>query len=263
MTKVCTKCGRELLVTTEFFKRPRKDKDWFTSKCRECLNKEKRIWNKENKKHIQAYEQENAERIKRYRKEYKKKNAEHIKESNGKYRHENAERLLKYRQDNKAHRKEYNAQYYQNNATKVKEHSKLYRTRYADKYKKYYIKWKLENPSKISVIMHRRNAKKSELQSDYTVEQWQTTVHYFNNKCAYCGKEEKLTQDHFLALSKGGEYTINNIIPVCLSCNSSKNNKDFFEWYPQYEHYSKRREQKILKYLNYSKEGIQQLAIII
>mgnify|MGYP003489420683 CR=1 FL=1 len=74
----------------------------------------------------------------------------------------------------------------------------------------------------------------------------------FNNKCAYCGKEKPLSQEHFVALSKGGEFTINNIIPSCQNCNSSKRATDFFEWYPKFKHYSKKREQIILKFLNYN-----------
>jgi 5-methylcytosine-specific restriction endonuclease McrA len=86
----------------------------------------------------------------------------------------------------------------------------------------------------------------------------------FDNKCAYCGKEKPLAQDHFVPLSKGGEYTNNNIICSCKSCNSSKSDKDFFEWYPEQLFYSKEREAKILKYLNYDKKTqTQQLALII
>jgi hypothetical protein len=81
-------------------------------------------------------------------------------------------------------------------------------------------------------------------------------------KCKQCGKEEKLTQDHFKALSNNGEYTKNNIIPACINCNSSKNDADFFAWYPKQSFYSKKQELKILKYLNYDpKTKYQQLAI--
>lgn len=95
-----------------------------------------------------------------------------------------------------------------------------------------------------------------------TIKQWEECEKAFVYKCAYCGKKRKLTQDHFIPLSKGGEYSLNNIVPVCLSCNSSKLDNDFFEWYPKQPFYSELRERRILKYLNYNKKLYQQLSIL-
>lgn len=106
----------------------------------------------------------------------------------------------------------------------------------------------------------KRIAKKRSLPFALVTKQWEQIKLYFNNTCCYCDKPLSLAQEHFIPLNKGGEYTTNNIIPSCLSCNSSKNDKDFFTWYPKYEHYSKKREKKILEFLNY-KNGIQQLAL--
>jgi 5-methylcytosine-specific restriction endonuclease McrA len=114
-----------------------------------------------------------------------------------------------------------------------------------------------------AIMCHRRRAKEKNLDSNLTIEQWIIIKSYFNNECSYCGAKLKLTQDHFIALNNGGEYTTNNIIPACSKCNSSKQDKDFFEWYPKQSYYSKEREQKILEYLNYNiKNKVQQLALI-
>ena len=65
---------------------------------------------------------------------------------------------------------------------------------------------------------------------------------------------EQLHQEHFIPLSKGGGYTHNNIIPACRSCNSSKWNNNFFDWYPKQEFYSEEKENFILNFiLNYLK----------
>jgi len=105
---------------------------------------------------------------------------------------------------------------------------------------------------------HTRKAKKIKTISDYHVSEWRYCVDFFDYKCAYCGitqKEhlktynEQLHQDHFIPLSKYGNYTKDNIIPACKTCNCSKNDKDFFEWYPEQEFYNKTREVKILNYL--------------
>ena len=111
-------------------------------------------------------------------------------------------------------------------------------------------------------MYQRREARKRSLECNLTAKQWLDIKLQFDNKCAYCGKELPLAQEHFLALSKSGEYTVNNIICACKTCNSSKSNKDFFTWYPKYKYYSKKRERFILKFLNY-KDGIQQITLAI
>lgn len=93
-----------------------------------------------------------------------------------------------------------------------------------------------------------------------TPADWENCKKHFDFKCAYCGLEKKLAQEHFFPLFKGGEYTPKNIVPACSSCNSSKGTKDFFEWYPQHESYSSSREKKILKYLDI-KDNTQQIAM--
>ena len=58
-----------------------------------------------------------------------------------------------------------------------------------------------------------------------------------------------LHQEHVIALSKGGEYTIRNLVPSCIKCNSSKVNKDFGYWFKRQPFYSELRELKIIKHL--------------
>lgn len=58
-----------------------------------------------------------------------------------------------------------------------------------------------------------------------TNEQWQQKLKEFNYQCALCPANEKLEQDHIIPLSKGGKHEINNIQPLCRSCNASKSNK--------------------------------------
>ena len=118
------------------------------------------------------------------------------------------------------------------------------------------------NRDKFNLRDQKKKLKKRQLAATLTLNQWEDIKNYFNNKCAYCGENTKLTQDHFTPISKGGEYTHNNIIPACGSCNSSKRNREFIEWYPKQKFYSKKREKAILKFLNYKGE-VQQLAINI
>ncbi|NRD80298.1 HNH endonuclease [Bacillus sp. BRMEA1] len=126
--------------------------------------------------------------------------------------------------------------------------------------KKYKAK-KRKNPNLklIEELNEKLKASKPDVFSD---KDWESCLNYFSHKCAYCQKAaDKLTKDHFIPVSKGGETSKYNILPSCISCNISKLNRDFFIWYPLRYFYSKKQEKKILKYLGY-KDKIQQLALL-
>ena len=68
----------------------------------------------------------------------------------------------------------------------------------------------------------RRAARKGAAEIVLTLEQWEAVKRVYRNKCAYCGREAKLTLDHVVALTRGGNHTVQNAVPACLSCNASK-----------------------------------------
>lgn len=46
-----------------------------------------------------------------------------------------------------------------------------------------------------------------------------------NNKCQYCGSTRKLTIDHVIPRSKGGDDTWENLVVACSTCNTKKGDK--------------------------------------
>lgn len=49
--------------------------------------------------------------------------------------------------------------------------------------------------------------------------------------CAYCGADAvALQKDCVLPISRGGRYTIDNVVPACRSCNASKCNDEVTSW---------------------------------
>ena len=67
--------------------------------------------------------------------------------------------------------------------------------------------------------------------NDLTTEQWAALRAAWGG-CAYCGADDDgaLQKDCVLALSRGGRYTLDNIVPACRSCNASKSNNEVTGW---------------------------------
>lgn len=65
---------------------------------------------------------------------------------------------------------------------------------------------------------------------DLSDEQWSALKAAWGG-CAYCGAvDEPLQRDCVLAISRGGRYTLDNIVPACRSCNTSKCNDEVTGW---------------------------------
>ena len=48
---------------------------------------------------------------------------------------------------------------------------------------------------------------------------------------AYCGvTDHRVQHDCVLAISHGGRYTLDNVVPACGSCNASKCNDEVTTW---------------------------------
>lgn len=65
--------------------------------------------------------------------------------------------------------------------------------------------------------------------SDVPPEGAEFLTEKFEGQCAYCGDPAD-TWDHIVPVSAGGRTTPGNILPACRSCNSSKGNRDVWDW---------------------------------
>ena len=76
----------------------------------------------------------------------------------------------------------------------------------------------------------KRKRRMDRVDHDLSDEQW-TALKAAWGGCAYCGAADKpLQRDCVLALSRGGRYTLDNIVPACRSCNTSKCNDEVTSW---------------------------------
>lgn len=76
----------------------------------------------------------------------------------------------------------------------------------------------------------RRKGRMDRADNDLTATQWASIKAAWGG-CAYCGTSEgSMQRDCVLPLSRGGRYTIANVVPACRSCNASKGNEEVTHW---------------------------------
>ena len=86
------------------------------------------------------------------------------------------------------------------------------------------------NRSRKARAARRRKRRMDRVEHDLSDEQWAALKAAWGG-CAYCGATDKpLQRDCVLALSRGGRYTLDNIVPACGSCNASKCNDEVTGW---------------------------------
>ena len=107
---------------------------------------------------------------------------------------------------------------------------KKYRTSHPGEKARYNRAWRASRPGINVHYINRRRAMKFANGGVHTLEEWQEKIVAFDNRCAYCGLQKQLTRDHAIPLSRGGTDDIENIVPACKSCNSSKKAKTMFEF---------------------------------
>jgi len=72
----------------------------------------------------------------------------------------------------------------------------------------------------------RRKAYKKNNHNILTRRGWELVKEYFNNRCAYCGRDNvQLEREHIIPVSKGGELVVENIVPACRRCNNKKGDR--------------------------------------
>lgn len=101
-----------------------------------------------------------------------------------------------------------NQRYYANNGDKVRTTNAAYQR---------------NNPVKVQAFQERRRARKASVRNDFTAQQWEEVLVAFKHRCAYCHKKSRtLEMEHITPISKGGENTVSNIVPACITCNRKK-----------------------------------------
>jgi 5-methylcytosine-specific restriction endonuclease McrA len=186
----------EIKDETEFHKCKR-NKDGLQYHCRKCSTK--------------------------YRRKYAKKKPEKIKEWNRTYRENHSDQIRRYYRDNSEYFKQYRIDH--------AEHYEEYYRKNADRLKEYRKQYYRENPH----ICANAKAKRRALVGDQSIskEDWLLIMDSGDWSCFYCGvklNDSNRSIDHFVALAKGGDHAVHNLVSCCISCNLSKGDKTYREW---------------------------------
>lgn len=90
--------------------------------------------------------------------------------------------------------------------------------------------WVAVNNTRRARAARRRKRRVAAVVNDLTEQQW-AMIQAAWNGCAYCGKTTGAMQrDCVMAISRGGRYTIDNVVPACAACNASKCNDEVTGW---------------------------------
>ena len=85
--------------------------------------------------------------------------------------------------------------------------------------------WRRRRPDKVSAYALRRNASKRAGGGQVSTDEWQAMLDRFSGRCAKCGSSENIHMDHVVPLSRGGAHSIDNVQPLCQTCNLRKHTK--------------------------------------
>ena len=201
--RYCSGCDQ--IKCHRAFSKDRKGAFGLSSRCKDCI----REYQKSHINQINARRRENrqekADHYNAYNKEFHHRNPEPKRARDRRYRQENIERVrakdIEYRKTKRTH---------ENYKAKRNEYNREYRQLY---------------PEKNAQHFNNRRARKQQAGGSFTSKEWRKLCARYNFTCLCCGKREpkiSLTVDHVVPLSKGGTNFIDNIQPLCISCNTSK-----------------------------------------
>lgn len=117
--------------------------------------------------------------------------------------------------------------WYQNNKEACNKRRKEWRRNNPDKVYAQTRRQRDKNPGIVSMYSRKR---KERLKGSFTDKEWNLLCEKFGNVCLCCGKSGKLTVDHIIPVAAGGEHTIDNIQPLCLSCNCRKSDRVIIDY---------------------------------
>jgi len=244
--KECCRCHERLPGTREFFYADKRATDGLYGHCKKCHNEygrsryegERREKTLENQR---RYRKEFPERRKATLERYYQNNKESILERQRVY--ENSEKGIatksNWLENNRDKRRKIANRYVEKNRDRLNQETREKRKNNPGAFSETSKRSRVKRRVARNIEWQRREAIKANLPSDFTTDDWNFALNYFNGRCAACGRPpaffHRLDMDHWIPLSNpdcpGTVPT--NIIPLCGGvggCNQQKHASDPHEW---------------------------------
>ena len=110
----------------------------------------------------------------------------------------------------------------------TKQYDVLYRELNRDIVRKKKSVWRRENPHKVAASTARYRTRRSD--NGVRLVYYTEIAAIAAMPCTACGAAGPSEVDHIIPLARGGSHSIGNLMPLCKSCNASKNDLLYIEW---------------------------------
>lgn len=105
---------------------------------------------------------------------------------------------------------------------------------HADRLAELQRRWREAHPEQHRLnkrmAQQRRVARIKALAATFTAEDWRMLLEEYGQRCAYCGRQGALQQEHITPVALGGSYVKENIVPACAKCNLDKRARTPDQW---------------------------------
>lgn len=200
--KRCTRC-KKTKPLSEFYN-SKKEKYGKTSWCKVCSLDHQREWRAKNNDKVRA----------------QSKRAYYA------HREDNIKRVMKWASENPEKHNKWIDDWHKAHREKGLKSAKKWRENNKDKERAKTRRWRKNNPEKARLQVETRRCRKIKAVGSIETKDWIKLCEKYDNRCLRCGKQDvTLSVDHIVPLSKGGSNTIDNVQPLCVSCNSRKHTK--------------------------------------
>ena len=197
--KICSRC-KTYKPYGDYFKTPNHS-DGLYSACKDCHRQQNKV---SAAKKPKSY---NTNRMR----DWRAQNPEQNLEAHRRWARNNPEKAKtkdrKWKEANKDKTKERDKQRWLNPTEEMRESRRRYDATHTEGRRARYQK---------------RRARTKGVGGVFSAQEWKDLCLSYGNRCLCCGTTTDITADHIIPISQGGANTINNIQPLCRTCNSRK-----------------------------------------
>lgn len=238
-TKRCSKCGRELPATRDFFGARSDSKDRLRGACLVCEKQrvaEFRHRDPERAREIsrRSYEK-NREKESLRKKLYTENNYEKERERAARYRREHGDAVRetsrryywKTKEQRREHRRKQQAEYRERNRDELKRRQAEWRERNREQLRETYYRDYHDNPDRARVGKAVRRARELAVGGSFSAQDVRDMYSGQRGRCWWCGKPvgRAYHVDHRIPLARGGSNAPDNLCISCPKCNRVKGAK--------------------------------------